>query len=165
MKTITENNEYSASNAISVTLIVNIHVIHFVLCIVLFLSRRNISPLFFSLLFIPKWYITWLFSFHHHSWWCVPDKDTKARIFPLFISLWNKYLIKCYLQQLSLCFLIYFLLLYLLKKFIKIFRTNKNHFWVLSTRFSYLSQNSSLKSKNLFLYLKLIALQNGNILV
>ncbi len=52
-----------------------------------------------------------------------------------------------------------------LKKFIKNFQTNKNQFWVLLIGFSYLSQNSSFKSKNLVLYLKMLALQNGNIFI
>ncbi len=51
------------------------------------------------------------------------------------------------------------------KKFIKIFRTKKNQFLVLLMGFSYLSQNSSFKSKNLVLYLKVFALQNGNIFI
>jgi hypothetical protein len=51
------------------------------------------------------------------------------------------------------------------KEFIKIFQTNKNQCCVLLMGFSYLSQNSSFKSKNLVLYLKLFALQNGNIFV
>ncbi len=53
----------------------------------------------------------------------------------------------------------------ILKKFIKNFQTNKNQFWVLLIGFSYLSQNSSFKSKNLVLYLKMFALQNGNIFI
>jgi hypothetical protein len=52
-----------------------------------------------------------------------------------------------------------------LKKFIKNFQTNKNQFWVLLIGFSYLSQNLSFKFKNLVLYLKMLALQNGNIFI
>jgi hypothetical protein len=51
------------------------------------------------------------------------------------------------------------------KEFIEIFQTNKNQFWLLLMGFSYLSQNSSYKSKNLVLYLKSFALQNGNVFV
>ncbi len=51
------------------------------------------------------------------------------------------------------------------KEFIKIFQTNKNQFWVLLIGFSYLSRNSSFKSKNLVLYLKLFALQNENVFI
>jgi hypothetical protein len=85
MNTTTEKNEYSASNAISVSLMVNIHAIHAihsVLCIVLFSSPTEYFT--FVLLFIPKWYITWLFSFNRHSWWCILEQDTKAWILHLF---------------------------------------------------------------------------------
>ncbi len=53
----------------------------------------------------------------------------------------------------------------ILKKFIKNFQTNKNHFWVLLIGFPYLSQNSSFKSKKLILYLEMFALQNGSIFI
>ncbi len=51
------------------------------------------------------------------------------------------------------------------KRLTKIFQTNKNQFWVLLIRYSYLSQNSFFKFKNLVVYLKMFALQNGNIFI
>ncbi len=50
------------------------------------------------------------------------------------------------------------------EKNLKLIKIIENLFWVLSVELLYLSQNSSIRSKNLTIYLKKCALQNGNIL-